>query len=609
MFSCDNAEQKQRERKSRAKEKKRFNNYSIMHDIYREPKSRTAARWKDTRIRAQAKLNARTRPHEELDALIQRVAPLTYEPYHLVIHYILYLIIEAEDLLAGSGEYITFRTLKDNKRVYNLDQLIQYIQSILEDVIGYKEAQRLKANTPNWQLKRDISAKIMRAERLQKACQQSVAPPSPHAEDGSLKSSHPVYEKRRISPSVGDELNRARNSPPPAEDRSSKSSHLGTDGTKDVTAPVLPSSTSGTATPERWTKHRVHPVHDPGRRISASMGDQFGCARYSSNNLETDFVVMTSHRSLQRRQARRVKDGRVKRVDKSYNRNYSLTTIRHTRIAVSASLDTVIEETISATAESSTTTSALVLSDSGTKDVQEVAAPASYTKTDAVETPPAVQEFTAPSSDSSILGTELMAMMVHLEKRLQRIEASSIHLMDSVVPALLAAANRSLPVVAPKQRNRQPCVISRPPTLNEQMISNWERNCTLPERYHQLCEEASVFITAAQHTAARSIQRVVRGGLARLSFCRLGNAVILLQTTARGKFAKAKLQCLRLLKQVKATEQSKASLAEETLGSGGTPSQQVPKVASKVSQDLSLVKSSPKEVSLDPLSSAQGKPE
>jgi len=182
-------------------------------------------------------------------------------------------------------------------------------------------------------------------------------------------------------------------------------------------------------------------------------------------------------------------------------------------------------------------------------------------------------------------------------------EASSRHLMDAVVPVLLAAANPSFPVVTPKQRNVQPCVISRPPTLDEEMISDWAENCTLPERYHPLCEEASVFITAAQHAAARSIQRVVRGALAKLSFCRLRNAVISLQTTARGKFAKAKLQCLRLLEQVKATEQSKASLAEETLGSGGTPSQQVPKVASKVSQDLSLVKSSPKEVSLDPLSS------
>ena len=403
-----------------------------------------------------------------------------------------------------------------------------------DDVIGYEEAQRLKANTPNWQLKRDISAKIMHAEKLHKACQQPSAPLPPPAEDGSLTSSHPVYEKRRISPFVGDELNRARNSPPPAEDRSSKSSHLGTDGPKDVTAPALPSSTSGKGTPKRRTKHRVHPVHEPKRRISASMGDQFGRARYSSNNLEKDFVER-SHRSLQSRQMRRVKDGRVKRVDKSYNRNYSSRTIR----------------------ESSTITSASALSNSGTEVVEEVAAPESYTGTDAVEKvmpPPAVHELTASASDSSISGTELMAMMVHLEKRLKRMEASSRHLMDAVVPALLAAANRSLQMVTPKQRNVQPCVISRPPTLDEEMISDWARNCMLPARYNPLCEEASVFITAAQHAAARSIQRVVRRGLARLSFCRLRNAVILLQTAARGKLAKAKLQRLRTLEEVKAKE-------------------------------------------------------
>ena len=53
----------------------------------------------------------------------------------------------------------------------------------------------------------------------------------------------------------------------------------------------------------------------------------------------------------------------------------------------------------------------------------------------------------------------------------------------------------------------------------------------------------------------------------------------------------------------KTTTQRNASLAEESLGFGETPSLEVPKVESKSSQDHRLLKSSTKDVSLDPLSS------
>merc|ERR1712176_345828 len=77
----------------------------------------------------------------------------------------------------------------------------------------------------------------------------------------------------------------------------------------------------------------------------------------------------------------------------------------------------------------------------------------------------------------------------------------------------------------------------------------------------------------------------------------MGNAVVTLQSVARGRFAKAELD--DAVGSEVATIPPE-TVAEEALGSRETPSQQDPKGTCKDSQDLHLVNASPEDVSSEP---------
>ena len=108
------------------------------------------------------------------------------------------------------------------------------------------------------------------------------------------------------------------------------------------------------------------------------------------------------------------------------------------------------------------------------------------------------------------------------------------------------------------------------------------------------CNRTTLNVFVSEVCVARSIQAAAREWRTRVVFCSLRNVVIFLQSMAQGRFAKAELHYLQAVAAVAKT------FGEEVLGSRETPSQQDPKVTCKNFQDLHLVKSSPKDVSLEP---------
>ena len=132
--------------------------------------------------------------------------------------------------------------------------------------------------------------------------------------------------------------------------------------------------------------------------------------------------------------------------------------------------------------------------------------------TEEVPTPTLVPDVFRPGErwaddDSSASGTELKAVLLQLQRmeaRQQGMEekmdllASTFgsillphtqefrRFMEEAIPPLLAAANHSIPVVTPMRREVQQSVISRPPSLEDEMATLWARNTTLPDTYNQL---------------------------------------------------------------------------------------------------------------------------